>query len=33
MDGLAGFYLRLELGSPKLAMMLSGAETEMFLSV
>jgi hypothetical protein len=33
MLGLAGYYLRLELGSPKVAMLLSDAETEIFLSL
>ena len=33
MVGLAGFDVRLELGSPKVAMLLSDAETEIFLSL
>ena len=33
MVGLVGYYLRLELGSPKVAMLLSDAETEIFLSL
>ena len=33
MIGLVGYYLRLELGSPKVAMLLSDAETEIFLSL
>jgi len=31
MVGLAGFDVRLELGSPKVAILLSGAEIEKFL--
>ena len=33
MVGFAGFDVRLELGSPKVAMLLSDAETEIFLSL
>jgi hypothetical protein len=33
MVGMAGFDVRLELGSPNVAILLSGAEIEIFLSL